>query len=78
MKSVDIDFVDICTKSENTITIIPGKRIITCNNCSTSMRADRCAKRFEMELLLDEDVTEICKSTGGKEELVENLLFTEK
>ena len=94
MKSVDIDFVDICTKCENPITIIPGKRIITCNHCSTSIRADRCAKRFNMELLLDdakltvpenvissflgEDVTEICKSTGRKEELIETLLFTEK
>ena len=34
MKSVDIDFVDICIKCENPITIIPGKRIISCNHCA--------------------------------------------
>lgn len=94
MKSVSIDFVDICTKCENAITVIPGKRIISCDHCRTSMRADRCVKRFDMELILEDkkltvpedvissflgkNVTETCNSVEGKDQLIETLLFEEK
>ena len=93
MKSVSIDFVDICTKCENAITVIPGKRIISCDHCSTSMRADKWFKRFDMELVLEDkkltvpedvissylgkDVPEMCNSVEGKELLIETLLFEE-
>lgn len=58
MKSVGIDFVNICIQSLKIKSHSFWKTNVTCNHCATLMRPDNCKKKFFfMELLLDKIVT---------------------
>ena len=89
--NLELDFAHTCSKCDNNITLLPGKRVVNCNHCFSSMRYDKCKKKLKIQVKIDDltlsipqdvigsfynqDVEDLLATDESIEKFKENLLF---
>jgi hypothetical protein len=91
--NLELDYANTCSKCNSNITLLPGKRIVNCNHCLSSMRHDKCKKKLKIQITIDDltlaisqdviasfydqDVEDLLTTAENVEKFKENLLFEE-
>jgi len=56
IKNIHVDILPSCNKCHQTLVVLPNKRIVTCQFFNSTMKAEKCPKKFNCKLSIDDKV----------------------
>ena len=56
VENITVDISKSCNKCQQTVVVLPNKKIVTCQSCSTTMKAEKCFRKFNCELTIADKV----------------------